>query len=72
MRFWLLGLALVFGCLGPSPASGMFRMFETRQVPIGRLFTNLEQWIKNAWDDARAGRNPIHERSCIRGGRNHR
>lgn len=42
---------LVAGSIMLQPASGMFIYYETREVPIGRVFTNLQQRLARNTND---------------------
>src|SRR5262249_52163802 len=46
-----LFVVMVFGCFGGFEAEAMYRLFETQQVPIGRLFTNLQQRLARNTND---------------------
>jgi hypothetical protein len=43
MRLMRVGLVLMFGMVAFHRSEAMFARYETEQVPIGRLFTNLQQ-----------------------------
>ena len=43
MRLMRVGLVLIFGMVALQRSEAMFAWYETQEVPIGRLFTNLQQ-----------------------------
>jgi hypothetical protein len=51
MGLRLIMLALIAGAFAASSASGMFAYYETKTVPIGRLFTNMQQRLARNTND---------------------
>src|SRR4029077_6738760 len=51
MRLIRLYLAVVLGLVSLDQASGKFALFETRQVPIARVFKNLQLRLEKNTND---------------------
>jgi hypothetical protein len=51
MRRPVVFLVMVVGCFGGSDADAMFILYQTQQVPIARLFTNLQQRLARDTND---------------------
>jgi len=51
MRLGMLRTLLLFGLLSVSHANGMFMWYQLQQVPIGRVFTNLQQRLLQNTND---------------------
>jgi hypothetical protein len=51
MRLRLLQLMVILFVVAPSPAPGMYVTGELTNVPIARLFTNLQQRLAEKTND---------------------